>query len=98
MTNQISGGPHNHRVRVEVFEGGLTFETPGQDNGKGHFIQLNSLPIGLAVNPEVLRETSVVLLGDVEVNQGSQGCGMVSGCQHRSSTVDHVARPNQVVT
>ena len=98
MPNQICGRPQDHGVRVKVLESVLAFEPPGEHDGKGDFIQLDSPPVGLTVNPEVLGETSVLLLGDIEIDECSQGCDTISGGEHRIRAVDHVARPHQVVT
>ena len=98
MADEISSRPHDHGVRVEVPQGVLTFEPPGEQNGESDFIQLDSPPVGLTVNPEVLGETSALLLRDIQIDQRSYGCGAIAGGQHRIRAVDHVARPYQVVT
>ena len=71
MADEISGRPHDHGVRVKVLQGVLAFEPPGEQNGKGDFIELDSPPVGLAVNPEVLGETSALMLGDIQIDQRS---------------------------
>ena len=98
MANEVSSRPQYHGVRVKVLQGVLASEPPGEQNGKSHFIELDSPPVGRTVNPEVLGETSVLLLGNTQIDQCSQGCGTISGGQHRIRAVDHVPRPYQVVT
>ena len=45
--------------------GHSTSEPPSEENRESDFIQLDSPPVGLAVDPEVLGETAVLLLGDI---------------------------------
>jgi hypothetical protein len=40
MADEIGSGPQNHGVRVEVSQGVLAPEPPGEQNGKGDFIEL----------------------------------------------------------
>ena len=65
MADQVSGRPQYHGVRIEVLQCVFEFESPGEDNRKGHFVQLDAIPVGFAIDPEVLRETSVLLLGNI---------------------------------
>ena len=64
MADQISGRPQDHRVRIKILKGVFAPEPPGKQNRKGDFVQLDPSPVGLAVNPEVLGETSVLVLRD----------------------------------
>ena len=98
MADEISSRPQDHGVRIKVLQGVLTTEPPGEQNGEGDFVELDSMPVGLTVNPEVLGETSVLVLRDIEIDQCSYGCGTIAGGQHRIRAIDHVARPYQVVT
>ncbi len=69
MTNQISSRLENHRVRIEILQSLLTFQTPREDDRIRGLIQLNSPPIRFAVDPEVLGETSVLLLRHIQIDQ-----------------------------
>ena len=62
VPDEVSSRPQDHRVRIKILQGVLAFEPPGEQNGKSDFIELDSPPVGLAVNPEVLGETSALLL------------------------------------
>src|SRR6476646_694628 len=67
----------NHRVRIEIAKGVFLPQVPGQENGKSDFIELNTLPIWGAVNPEVLCKSTVVLLRASEIHKGAQRRGRV---------------------
>src|SRR5580693_1851487 len=56
MADEIGSGPQNHGVWIKVLQGVLAPEPPGEQNGKGDFIELYPPPVGLAVNPEILRK------------------------------------------
>ncbi len=40
MADEIGSGPQNHGLRVKVSKGVLAPESPGEQNGKGDFIEL----------------------------------------------------------
>src|SRR6476660_4709832 len=67
----------NHRVRIEIAKGIFLPHVPGQENGKSDFIELNTLAVRGAVNPEVLCKSTVGLLGASEIHQGAQRCSCV---------------------
>jgi hypothetical protein len=62
MADEVSSGPQYHGVWVKVLQGVLASQPPCEQNRERDFIELNSPPVGLTVNPEVLGETSVFLL------------------------------------
>ena len=62
MADEVGSGPQYHGVWVKVLQGVLASEPPCEQNGESDFIELDSAPVGLTVNPEVLGETAVLLL------------------------------------
>jgi hypothetical protein len=72
-------------------------EPPGEQNGKGDFVELDPSPVGFPVDPEVLGKASVCLLTDGEIDQGPQRGLSVPGREQTGGAVDHIPGPNQVI-
>ena len=82
MANKIGRRGTHHRVRIEASKRTLFPQVPSQENGKSDFIELNTLPIRAAVNPEILCKSAVGLLAASEIDQGAQGrCLVITGEQ-----------------
>ena len=62
----------NHRVRIEIAKGIFLPHVPSQENWKSDFIELNTLAVRGAVNPEVLCKSTVGLLRASEIHKGAQ--------------------------
>src|SRR5665213_1081405 len=62
MANEKGGGLQDHWVRVEILKYVFPLKLPGENDGKGDFVQLNSLPVRLAVHPEILSKAAILLL------------------------------------
>ena len=56
------------------------------------------MPVGLAIDPEVLRKAALGELIGGEVDQGAQRRLPVARRQEPHRAVDHVARPDEVIT
>src|ERR1700678_22259 len=63
VSDDIAGGATDHRIGVEVGQRTGFGKTPGQHDRKGNLVELDTLPIGVAVDPEILREAAVLALG-----------------------------------
>ena len=98
MADQISSRPRNHRVRVKILKSVLPLELPGEKNWKCDFVELDSPPVGPAINPKVLGKASVLLLRDCQINERAQRRNTITGSEHGRSAVDHIAGPDQVIS
>ena len=63
MMDEIAGRFQHHRIRIKVLEGFGLVQSPGQKDGEGDLIQLDAAPVGFAVDPEILVEAAILLLG-----------------------------------
>ena len=72
MADQISSRARNHRVRIKILKSVLPLDLPGEKNWKCDFVELDSPPVGPAINPKVLWKASVLQLRDCQVNERSQ--------------------------
>src|SRR6185437_4384472 len=70
----------------------------GKDDGKGDLIELDTRPVGGAVDPEVLGETAVGSLGAGEVDKSAKSSLCAVTCKQRRRGLNHVARPDEVIT
>jgi len=73
MEDQVASRPHHHRIGVEVPEVALAQQAPRQEDGEGDLVELDPTPVRLAVDPEVLGKSAVLVLADGQVDQGTQG-------------------------
>ena len=97
VANQEGGGALDEGENVEVAEGIELPQAPCEDDGKGDLVELNAGPVGLAVDPEILRKATVGLLRTSQVGERAQG-GFSTAAGHQSRrSLHHVARPHQVV-
>src|SRR5271157_4627331 len=71
FSNQIPASSHDDDKRIEVSECIGLPQSPCQDDGEGHLVELHPCPVRVAVNPEILVETSVVALGDCEIDEST---------------------------
>src|SRR5262245_45562831 len=55
-------GATNHPKGIEVSQGIVFPESPGQQNREGHFIQLNARPVRSTIDPEILKEPAILAL------------------------------------
>src|SRR6516164_9789869 len=69
FADQESARPYHVGVRIKAGQRVGLPEPPRQHDWEGDFIKLNSGPVGLAVDPEVLIKTTVLPLGNSEVDQ-----------------------------
>src|ERR1019366_194460 len=69
-----------------------------EDNRKRNFVELNPVPVGLPVDPEVLRKAAVGALRTCEIDQGAQRGSELARSGQSDHAVDHVAGPHQMVT
>src|SRR6185312_14943090 len=60
-------------------------------------VELAPLPIRRAVDPEILEEPAVRLLGDREVDERTQRRAGIAARDQRARRLHHVARPHEVV-
>ena len=58
---------------------------------------MNSAPVCVSIDPEVLREAAVGILRDGEIDERAKRCRGIAGSQQRRCAVDHVAGPHQVI-
>src|SRR5262249_40214832 len=97
MTYEVRGGPQDHRVRIKFTQSTGLMEPPCQHDRECALIKLNSFPIRLAVDPEVLMKTAVGLLGAGKIDERSARRIRVSRRQQTCRAVHHVARPYEVI-
>src|SRR5690349_10151731 len=62
------------------------------------FIHLNAGPVRSAVGPHVLRPMTVSFLSRQQIKQNLISAGNVTGREQRSSALDLVARPDEMVS
>src|SRR5579872_2764096 len=98
MLDKIGRRMRNHRVGVKILQGFLAMELPSEKNRKRHFVKLDSLPVGPAIHPEILREAAILLLCDGQIDERAKRRGGITSRKHGGGAVDQVACPNQVVS
>ena len=98
VEDQVARRLHHHRVGVKPPEATEPPEAPREQDGKRDLVELDSLPVRLAVDPEILGETAVRVLADGQVDQGPQGRARVSRRQEARGGMDEVARPDEVIS
>ena len=72
-------------------------QAPGQQDREGDLIQLNALPVGPAIDPEILIEAAVLALRHRQIDERAQRRAHVADGQQGGGGLHHVARPHQVV-
>ena len=82
---------------VEAAEAIELPEPPREHDGESDFVELNSGPVGSAVNPEILREAAVGALRTREVDQGAASGFDAAAREQRRRRLHHVARPDEVI-
>ena len=97
MMDEIAGRFQHHRIRVKVLESLGLVQAPGEQDGQGDLIQLDAAPVGFAVDPEILVEASILLLGTGQIDQGTERDLRTAGRQQTGGTVAHVPCPDQMV-
>ena len=68
-----------------------------EQHGEGDLIELDTMPVGFAVNTEVLGEAAVLVLTGGEVDPRAQRGFGVAGRQEGGRAVDEIPHPDQVV-
>ena len=81
FADQVGGRLHHHRVWVKLLQRAQSVETPGQQDGEGYLVQLYTLPVRIAVQPEVLVKPAVWALGGRQIDQRAQRRLHVAGRQ-----------------
>jgi len=72
-------------------------QAPRKQDGRSNLIELQSRPIGTAINPAVLRKTAVRPLNRRQPDQSAQRrAGLASG-EERDRAVHKIARPHEVI-
>ena len=79
VPKQVTRGFQDHRIGVEILKGVLLAEAQGQQYGEGDLVQLDSPPIRVPVDPEVLRETAIFLLRHGKIDERPQRGGALTG-------------------
>src|SRR5690348_7712590 len=97
MPDEKPGSGLHHWIRLEIAKITRLPQAPCEHDGKRNLVQLNAPPIGGSINPEVLREASIRLLRARQVHQCPACSSRGAACQQRGHTVNHVARPHQVI-
>src|SRR5579871_1455955 len=73
LTNQILRRFQNHWRGIKIFQSSMFVQAPGQKNGKSDPVELNSMPVGGPIDPEVLVEAAVRTLRSGQVNERPVG-------------------------
>ena len=97
MVDEIAGRLQHHRIRVKVLESLGLMSAPGEHYREGGLIQLDAAPVGFAVDPEVLVETPIVLLGTGQIDQGTERDLRITGREQTGGTIAHIPSPDQMV-
>ncbi len=82
VADEVTCRPFDHRDEVILLGRGQMVPPPehvGEEDRKGAFIHLHAAPVGLAVEPDVLRPVAVRLLNRHEV--GESRFGLVYGAR-----------------
>ena len=82
---------------VPVAEAAGLPDTPGEDQGKCNFIELNAGPVGSTVDPEILGKAAVGSLRAGEVDECAARCIDAAAGQQGGRGLHHVACPDKVV-
>src|SRR5208282_4822213 len=98
VVDQEVGRMQHHRIWIEVPKRAVFVHAPRERDRKRNFVELNSVPVRLAVDPEILRKAAVRTLRAREVDEGAQGGGVVAGGGQAGDAVDHVAGPDEMIT
>ena len=98
MPKQVTCGFQDHGVGIKILKSILSAETQGQQYREGDLVQLDSPPVRIPVDPEVLRKTAVLLLRNREIDECPQRCGILTGGEQGGSAADHIPGPNQVIS
>ena len=98
VEDQVARRPHHHRIGIEVPEIALAQQAPRQEDGERDLVELDPPPVRLAVDPEVLGKPAVLVLADGQVDQGAQRRLGVPRGEEARGRVDHVPRPDEVVS
>src|SRR5438876_3551453 len=97
MLDEIAGRFQHDRIRVEALKSLGLVQPPGEKNGEGSLIQLDPAPAGLAVDPEVLVEAPILLLGRSKIDEGTERNFCAAGGEQSGGALAHVPCPDQVV-
>src|SRR5712664_3296642 len=98
MQNEITRSARDELPWVEKTESVGLVQSPRQQDGRGDFIELFAVPVGLAVDPTILRNGAIVILQAGEPNQRTKrGAGLARGEQRRGA-FDHITRPHQMIS
>ena len=97
MVDEIAGRFQHHRIRVKVLQSLGSMKAPGENNREGGLIQLDAAPVGFAVDPEVLVEAAIFLLGAGQIDEGTERDLRIAGREQTGGTIAHVPCPDQMV-
>ena len=101
VAHQILGSPTDHRPEPRhalIIERALAPREAHMQNDEGGFIELDSIPVMQPVEEHVLRPVAIGILRDLKIEQHATGVFVLLDGQQRADRLDHVARPDQVVT
>src|SRR5581483_7669952 len=97
VADKEAGGAGDEWNDVKAAESAHLPESPGKDDGERDLVKLNARPVGCAVDPEVLREAAIGMLGAGEIDERAQRCLRAAAGEQRARGLNHVARPDQVI-
>src|SRR5579862_2215299 len=97
IADQVSGTLADQVEGIEVSQALFTAKTPRQHDRESDLVKLNAAPVGISVDPEVLREPAVVILRDGQVDQRPERSRRVAASKQSRCTVDHVAGPHKMI-
>jgi len=98
VLDQEGRTPSNQIQRAEISETLFAAKAPCEQNWKCGLIELNAAPVCIAIDPEVLCKSTVWMLRYSKIDQRAERRGCIAGGQQRRRTIDHVARPDQMIT
>ena len=84
MLDEIAGCLEDQRIRIEILQRPGFVQAPGEQDRHGDFVELDAVPIGLAIDPEVLVKAAVLVLRASEIDERAQRhLGVAGGQQGR---------------
>ena len=98
IADEISRSLADQIERIELGQSLLTVKTPCQQDRKSDLVELDAAPVGISVNPEVLREAAICALGDGQIDERAERGGRITRSEQSGCAIDHVASPDEVVT
>src|SRR5271156_6573205 len=97
LVDQEMSRPQDHRIRIEILEPRVFVQPPRQHDWERYFVELNAVPIRLAVDPEILRKAAVRPLRACGIDKRAQRRRNVSRRGQADHAIDHVPGPDQMI-